>query len=421
MSSSMSMLDKKRIAYVSETAMQRHNEHLMGAMTTGSYQQNSNYLLVASGAGSPLSASMSGMSMSSGNTSVQAKLNLSVYDSTPSETKMDIMGGTVTAGTNDVRSVQSGFAYYLPGYNKFIAVGFIPVKGSDGSIQSVQLVRLWAALNGNQAKLPSSSSDSPLAIQVVIAKSYLGSDWILQMTGTVAYSGGSGMSMGSSGGSTTPGTTSSMPQCGPVTVPITGGSQNASYYVSASYNGKCAIDMTSYSMQSPCTVVNGIGSYGHCEPITKGYSVSGNTGASVMARDEWFHMKSGTSLTGTTLKPGEFLDIVDTTPFFSTMGHIATVIPCDQYGDPKVLIYAGILDGGLNTIQPIQPQYLQQLSNPANGLCVYHFNFGATANNPDGVTDFALLNVSKDTVTFTDRNTLTFSLAEGYLNNAGGP
>jgi len=39
--------------------------------------------------------------------------------------------------------------------------------------------------------------------------------------------------------------------------------------------------------------------------------------------------------------------------------------------------------------------------------------------NSDGVTDLALVNVSEDTVNFTDRNTLTFSLAEGYLNDTG--
>jgi hypothetical protein len=203
MNASMSILEKKRIDYLKENAMQRHNEHLMGAKTTGSYKQNSSYMLNASGTGSPLSSSGSSvmssnmsMSSSSGNTSVGVSLGLSVYESTPAETKLDIMNGTVTVGTNDVRTVQSGFAYYLPTFNKFIVVGFIPVKGADGTIQGVQLFRLWANLEANSVNLPSSATDSPLSFKAVSAKSYLGTEWMLQMTGTVAYSGSSSMNMG---------------------------------------------------------------------------------------------------------------------------------------------------------------------------------------------------------------------------------
>jgi|SRR5579875_1033526 len=203
---------------------------------------------------------------------------------------------------------------------------------------------------------------------------------------------------------------SSMPQCGPNTVPIQGGSQNATYYVSASYTGKCMIDNSTESMNNPCVVANGIGQSGHCEPVMKGYTVNENTTTPVLPTEEWFHF------TGVTLQPKQFLDLVDTTPVFATKGHMAMVIPCDQYGDPKVVLYEGILDGGLNTLEAVQPQYLQHMSDPQHGICVYHFDIGATDKNPDGVTDFAIVNVSNQTITFGDRNTSTFSLAEGYLN-----
>jgi hypothetical protein len=222
-----------------------------------------------------------------------------------------------------------------------------------------------------------------------------------QMSGNMNMNSGSKMQSNSS---------SSMPQCGPNTSPIPGGSQNATYYVSANYTGKCMIDNSTESMNNPCVVANGIGQSGHCEPVMKGYTVNENTTTPVLPTEEWFHFA------GVTLQPKQFLDLVDTTPVFATKGHMAMVIPCDQYGDPKVQLFEGILDGGLNTLEPVTPQYLQHMSDPANGLCVYHFDIGATTKNPDGVTDFAIVNVSNQSIILTERNTSTFSLAEGYLN-----
>jgi hypothetical protein len=199
------------------------------------------------------------------------------------------------------------------------------------------------------------------------------------------------------------------PLCGPVTVPIPGGSQVASYYVSQTYTGTCAVDTASQTANNLCNVMNGIGASGHCEPVMKGYEITPD-GPATLPTEEWFHFN------GVNLKPGQFLDMVDTTPFFTTKGHVAMVIPCNENGDPKVKLFEGILDGGLNTLQPIAPQYLQHLSDPEHGICVYHFDIGATTNNPDGVTDFAVLNISKQNIEFGERNTSTFSLAEGYLN-----
>jgi hypothetical protein len=59
------------------------------------------------------------------------------------------------------------------------------------------------------------------------------------------------------------------------------------------------------------------------------------------------------------------------------------------------------------------------MSDPQIGLCVYHFDIGTTDKNPDGVTDFVLINTSRHSVEFGDRNTITFSVAEGYLNAMG--
>lgn len=116
----------------------------------------------------------------------------------------------------------------------------------------------------------------------------------------------------------------------------------------------------------------------------------------------WFAFK------GITLQPGEFLDMVDTTPFMTTKGHVAMYIPCDTQGHPQIQFLQGIVDVGVNTLAPVDPEYLSQLSTPGKN-CLYHFDVGT----PDGVTDFAIINNSTHAITFGDRNTSTFSIAEG--------
>jgi hypothetical protein len=226
---------------------------------------------------------------------------------------------------------------------------------------------------------------------------------------TIVASIGFGLGPGQKMSSAFAAPSASVPMCGPNTVPIPGGSQVASYYVSATYSGQCSVGDELSKKGEFCNVVNGIGQSGHCEPVKIGYVIT-QDGPATLPTEEWF------SFAGKTLQPGEFLDMVDTTPFFTEKGHVAMVIPCNQNGDPQVKLFEGILDGGLNTLESISPQYLQHISSPQSGLCVYHFDIGKTANNPDGVTDFAVVNISNNPITFGDRNTSTFSLAEGYLN-----
>ena len=227
-----------------------------------------------------------------------------------------------------------------------------------------------------------------------------------------------GMSMNVNMSMKAPGkmTNMSAPMCTTTPVPVAGASLNKTYTVPKGFsgnpatgNGKCVVDN---SMESPCTISNGIATAGHCESATKGYEVTEN-GPANLPTEEWFH------LAGVTLKSGEFLDMVDTTPFITTKGHVAMVLPCDSSGQPLARLFEGIIDAGMNTLEPADIEYLQQLSYPENGICVYHFDIGTTANNPDGVTDFAIINTSKQTITFTARDTSTFSLAEGYLNKGG--
>ena len=205
------------------------------------------------------------------------------------------------------------------------------------------------------------------------------------------------------------------PLCTTVTVPVSGGSQVATYYISPTYNGQCVVSHASFATSNPCTVTNGIATAGYCELIAKGYQVTQN-GTASLPTEEWFHFN------GITLQPGQFLDMVDTTPFITTKGHAAMVLPCDSAGTPQVQLFQGIIDAGVATLEKPDIEYLQQLSSPGSaigtydGTCVYHFDIGTSTNNPIGVTDFAIINTSSASVTFGERNTSTFSIAEGFLD-----
>jgi hypothetical protein len=92
----------------------------------------------------------------------------------------------------------------------------------------------------------------------------------------------------------------------------------------------------------------------------------------------------------------------------TTKGHVAMYVPCDSNGNSKIAFLQGIVDVGVNTLTPVDPEYLSQLSTPGQN-CLYHFDIGT----PDGVTDFAIINNSPSTIIFGDRNTSTFSIVEG--------
>lgn len=184
------------------------------------------------------------------------------------------------------------------------------------------------------------------------------------------------------------------------------------------FSGWCVADGSISSAANPCYVYQGIAYYGRCESISPGYNQTGD-GPSNIPTTEWFHFG------GVHLKPGQFLDLADTTPWVTTGGHMAMVLPCEHDGTPNLRLYEGIIDGGVFTMEAPPIQYLQHLSDPADGVCVYHFDVGGDGQggaNPDGVTDFALVNVSAHDVDLSanaDRYTSTFSIVTGFDNNSG--
>jgi hypothetical protein len=41
-------------------------------------------------------------------------------------------------------------------------------------------------------------------------------------------------------------------------------------------------------------------------------------------------------------------------------------------GQPLARLFEGIIDAGVNTLELADIEYLQQLSHPENGVCVFH-------------------------------------------------
>jgi hypothetical protein len=181
------------------------------------------------------------------------------------------------------------------------------------------------------------------------------------------------------------------------------------------FTGWCVADSSASSAANPCYVYDGIAYYGRCEMVAVGYNQTSNSPPNIPT-EGWFHFGA------VHLAPGAFLDLADTTPWETTKGHMAMVIPCEHNGIPDIRLYEGIIDGGVFTMEAPPVQYLQQASDTADGICVYHFDVGADGTggaNPDGVTDFAIVNVSNHDLNLNDTNaryTSTFSIAEGFVN-----
>lgn len=221
-----------------------------------------------------------------------------------------------------------------------------------------------------------------------------------------------------------PAFTSSLGTCQQTTYPATyvGGPPIPTYTDTTTFLGSpwtftgwCVADSSASSAANPCYVYQGIAYYGRCEMIMPGYNQTGDAPPNIPT-EEWFHFGA------VHLKPGQFLDVADTTPWETTLGHMAMVLPCEQNGTPDLRLYEGIIDGGVFTMEAPPIQYLQQLSDPKDGICVYHFNVGADGTggaNPDGITDFALVNVGTHDLNLNDndqRYTSTFSIAKGFCS-----
>jgi hypothetical protein len=137
--------------------------------------------------------------------------------------------------------------------------------------------------------------------------------------------------------------------------------------------------------------------------------------AKALPETQWF------SLNGITLADGEFLDLVDTTPALVRDGHVALFVPCDTEGGTPptsgtstIDLLQGRVGVAINTLAPVDLEFIPSLSDAGDvntdfdNNCLYHVDIGT----PAGVTDFAIINTSGGPITFTDRHTIAFTIAE---------
>ena len=172
---SHSMADQKREQYVSESSEQRHSEHISShAPITGPFQANMNYTLSASGNATAISNQTS-------TDNATLSLKMSTWKSTRSLVAMDITGGSLEVG-NNITTISSGHAYYLINHPRLIVFGYVVDKNNNTT--DVKLLKVFS-FSMNDTALPTSASDSPLAIHILGPESKLSSEWFVSMDGQV--------------------------------------------------------------------------------------------------------------------------------------------------------------------------------------------------------------------------------------------
>lgn len=185
-----SKADEKRMQYASETAKERHEEHLaMHSPIAGPYAANMNYTLTATGTATSVSDN-------STSTNASISLDFSVWKSTKGLVSMDIMNGTITVG-NETIPIHNGHAYYILNNHQFRVLGFITSdtntnstsstgQGNQTASASIQMIKLVSkADKTGQNVLPTSSSSAPLKVSILSPQSKLASEWFLKLNGEV--------------------------------------------------------------------------------------------------------------------------------------------------------------------------------------------------------------------------------------------
>lgn len=89
------------------------------------------------------------------------------------------------------------------------------------------------------------------------------------------------------------------------------------------------------------------------------------------------------------LEKGDFILLMDITPYMSEEGHVAMKVPCGADGEQLLTLLAGVAPD----VAPVEMDYVAPLSNPPKS-CVYHTDLG------EGITDIALANTSDDRIRF---------------------
>ena len=114
-------------------------------------------------------------------------------------------------------------------------------------------------------------------------------------------------------------------------------------------------------------------------------------------------------LEGLTLKAGQFIELIDTTPVLVTAAHAVINVPCDNgnNNDPEsdIAVVAGVAPD----LKPVELEYIAELSDPEDN-CLYHADI--PENEDDEVTDIVIINNGDETVKFGSGNFASASVTE---------
>lgn len=167
-------IPKSVMMYAEKAGDQIHSEHLAEkAAISAGYNSDTKYTLTTTGK----ATSLSGAPMTE---DAKMTLNLATWKSGGRVLYMDILGGTITVG-NESAKVNSGQAYYI--MNGRLMFAFATVMPENGN--SMQLVSIKAMLPNDDNKLPTSTSDKPLSIDILGSSSRIRPNWSLQASGQI--------------------------------------------------------------------------------------------------------------------------------------------------------------------------------------------------------------------------------------------
>ncbi|MGH9921195.1 MAG: hypothetical protein ACRD38_00425 [Nitrososphaerales archaeon] len=100
---------------------------------------------------------------------------------------------------------------------------------------------------------------------------------------------------------------------------------------------------------------------------------------------------------------GDFIHLYDSTPAKIMAGHVAAKLPCNDDGEPEVVIVAGVAP----EVAPVEMEMVEGLSKPGT-MCIYHADLPA-----EGVdtTDVAILNPTDNAIRLPRTSTVVISVS----------
>jgi hypothetical protein len=114
-------------------------------------------------------------------------------------------------------------------------------------------------------------------------------------------------------------------------------------------------------------------------------------------------------LQGLSLRPGEFILLVDTTPSLIQSAHVALHIPCEVDGDDAETDIA-VVAGVAPDVSPVDLEYVAELSDPDNDRCTFHVTL---PEDSEDITDIAMINAGDKNINFRSGMFVTTSIGTG--------